>query len=389
MAQVKLDYSPTLDQNIKNAMAQKGVATPEARAASGLGGVLSQMEELVSAGTAENVAANKSFATDFAAPRVTDNNPPPPPPKPTSLGDANYAIAKSILEKYNITGLADALSKIRADYPDISSEQMMDLLRYDSRYNTNYLKRFSANEARAKNGLPMLDEKTYLTMEQGYKQLFESYNLKTFANQSQYDSLIAGDVSVAEAQNRVSLAYDTVLKGDPNTLKAFEQYYPELSTSDLVATVLDPKTQMPALQRKIQSAEIGGAAIAQGLNASAAASQIAAARQQYTNVTEGTIGSDAIMNAGITKATAAAGYEKVAGELPIANKLSAIYGNTLGQYGQVESEQANILGLASAKRKKEMLTAREAASFAGQTGQLQSAYGVSRTSFGSSSAGLV
>lgn len=389
MAQVKLDYSPTLDQNIKNAMAQKGVATPEARAASGLGGVLSQMEELVAAGTAENVAANKSFATDFAAPRVTDNNPPPPPPKPTSLGDANYAIAKSILEKYNITGLADALSKIRADYPDISSEQMMDLLRYDSRYNTNYLKRFSANEARAKNGLPMLDEKTYLTMEQGYKQLFESYNLKTFANQSQYDSLIAGDVSVAEAQKRVSLAYDTVLKGDPNTLKAFEQYYPELSTSDLVATVLDPKTQMPALQNKIQSAEIGGAAIAQGLNASAAASQIAAARQQYTNVTEGTIGSDAIMNAGITKATAAANYETIAGELPIANKLSAIYGNTLQQYGQVESEQANILGLASAKRKKEMLTAREAASFAGQTGQLQSAYGVSRTSFGSSSAGLV
>ena len=383
--------TPAMDPAIANAMKARGLATPADQKASGLTDVISRATDLVAQGTAENVAANKSFATDFAAPRVAANNntTPTPPPAPTNLGDANYAIAKAILDKYNITGLAEGLSKIRADYPDIDSTQMMDLLRYDSRYNTNYLKRFAANDVRAKNGLPMLDEKTYLTMEQGYKQLFQSYDLNTFATQSQYDSLIAGDVSVAEAQKRVSLAYDTVLKGDPNTLKAFQQYYPELATSDLVASVLDPKTQMPALQRKVQSAEIGGAAIAQGLNASAAASQIAANRQQYTNVTEGTIGSNAIMNVGVTTAGAQNAYQTVAQELPIANKLSAIYGNTLDQYGQVQSEQANVLGLASAKRKKEALTAQEAATFSGQTGQLQSAYGVSRTSFGSSSAGLV
>ena len=308
-------------------------------------------------------------------------------PAAGTLAEANMKIALGILAQYNITGLADSMAKIRAAYPEADSAQMMDLLRYDNRFNAGYKARFAANDKRAAAGLPMLDEKTYLNMEQGYKKLFTSYSLDTFANQSQYDNLIANDVSVAEAQTRVSLAYDTVLHGDPNTLKAFSQYYPQLSTSDLVATVLDPKTQLPAMQKKVQSAEIGGAAIAQGLNASAAAASIAT--QRYSNVTAGTIGSDVLQAQGLTKAQAQAGYEAVAGELPTAEKLSAIYGGQLDQYGQVQSEQANLQGLASAKRKKEALVNREVANFGGQTGQLQSAYGINRTAYGTSAAGLV
>jgi hypothetical protein len=45
------------------------------------------------------------------------------------------------------------------------------------------------------------------------------------------------------------------------------------------------------------------------------------------------------------------------------------------QYGQREAEQAELLGLASAKRKKESLTARERAQFEGSAGTAKGSLG--------------
>jgi hypothetical protein len=149
-----------------------------------------------------------------------------------------------------------------------------------------------------------------------------------------------------------------------------------LSNQDLVAAMLDPEEQLPALERKVQSAEIGGAALRQGLSAELVDTTVKSA--MYSNVRSGTIGAGTLETANVSAASANKGYEKIAGELPTMEKLSSIYGSTLEQYSQREAEQADLLGLASAKRKKERLIAREEAEFQGSSGTMKGSLGKSR-----------
>jgi len=274
------------------------------------------------------------------------------------------------LKAYGIEGLAATLEAIRVDNPGISGEGLLTLLRNDTKYNANYLKRFSGNDLLAKAGKPMLDEKTYLANEAAYAKTFTAYELPQFANQTQYATLIGNMVSPDEAASRVSLAYDRILKSEPEKLAAFKKFYPTLSTADLVATMLDPTQQLPALERKVVSAEIGGAAIQQGLQADLAASYTKS--KLYSNLNVDTMGAEAIQQAGVSASAAKTGYEIIAAELPTMEKLSSIYAGTLENYTQLEAEQEQFQGLASAKRKKQALLAAEAAQFSGTSGLTKS-----------------
>jgi hypothetical protein len=311
--------------------------------------------------------ARPTTTTTTTTPISTDDkNKIPVAPPITSSEDALFNVMLEAMKVYNIQNFASTWAKIRKDYPTISSEDAMNLLRYDPRYNGDYNQRFSGNAARIKNGFGALDEKTYLEMERGYSKIFKDYTLSTFDNTAQYATLIGNNVDVVEAGKRVSLAYDRILNADDAILNAWRQFFPQLSTSDLTAMMLDPKNQLAIMERKVQSAEIGGAALAQGLNASLAAQTIKSNR--YSNLTTGTIGTENIKDANQSLAQTRADYEKIAGELPGAEKLSSIYGGQLEQYGQVEAEKANILGLASEKRKLEALIARESANFKSSAG---------------------
>lgn len=281
-----------------------------------------------------------------------------------------YDTISKILESYGITGLATELSKIRQEYPEASSSDLMTLLQFDPRYNAKFNERFSANADRQKAGLSILSPATYLAMEQGYKKAFAQYNLPTFNNQAYYNKLIAGDVAVTELSDRITLAYDRVLN-DTQVSDAFKKFYPSLTTTDIVTGILDPVNQFPALERKVKAAEVGGAALRQNLAATELASTEAQANVGYTNVSRGTLGADVLAQQGVTKTEAEAGYAKVADVLPTAEKLSSIYGNTLDQYGRLQAEQEVFQGLASAKRARERLTATEVATFSGTSGTNQ------------------
>jgi hypothetical protein len=291
------------------------------------------------------------------------------PPKKDPVYDALLAA----MGVYKIDNLATTLDKIRMDYPDITSADMLTLLRNDSRYNGEYLNRFAGNKTLAANGKPMLDEKTYLQNEQAYAATFKAYGLNQyFSSPDMYAKLIGGEVAPTEMANRVSAVYDRVLNADPSTLDVYKRYYKGLGTQDIVAAILDPKDTMPAIERKITSAEIGGAAVRQGLNAFQAATDIQS--QRYSNVMAGTVGSDALAAAGETGPQATVDYSKIAYELPTFEKLSAISGSTLNQYGQKQAEQNTILQLASAKRAKEAQIAAEQARFGGSSGTSKGAF---------------
>jgi len=292
---------------------------------------------------------------------------PTTPAKKEVIPNVAYDTIESILRSYNITDIASVLNTIRDEYPEASSEDVLTLLQFDPRYNAKFNARFAANVERQKAGKPVLSPGEYLKLEQGYIKIFNAYNLPTFKTQSYYDKFIKEDLDVVEVTDRVQLAFDRVLNDEP-TKNAFNKFFSALGFSDIVAGMLDPINQIPALERKVKAAEIGGAALRQGLSASELASTEAQANVPFSNVTRGTLGADVLAQQGVTKAQAEAGFRKVAEVLPTAEKLSSIYGGTEAQYGRLEAEQEQLQGLASAARKRQRLSELEAAQFRKSSG---------------------
>jgi hypothetical protein len=285
-----------------------------------------------------------------------------------------YDTMAKILENYRITGLASVLESIRDEYPEASSEDILTLLQFDDRYNTKFNERFAANVDRLKAGKPVLSPADYLKLEQGYMKIFNAYNLPAFNTQFYYDTFIKGDLDIEEVTDRVQLGYDRVLNDQP-VQTAFNQFFSALGFSDIVTGMLDTANQLPALERKVKAAEIGGAALRQGLVASELAATEAQANVGYTNVSRGTLGADVLGRQGLTKAQAEEGYKKIAQVLPTAEKLSSIYGGTEEQYGRLEAEQEQLQGLASAARKRQRLADIETAQFKKQSGLGKGALG--------------
>jgi len=289
------------------------------------------------------------------------------PVKKEVIPNVAYDTIEAILKSYNITDIASVLNTIRDEYPEASSEDVLTLLQFDSRYNAKFNARFAANVERQKAGKPVLSPGEYLKLEQGYIKIFNAYNLPTFKTQSYYDKFIKEDLDVVEVTDRVQLAFDRVLNDEP-TKNAFNKFFSALGFSDIVAGMLDPINQIPALERKVKAAEIGGAALRQGLSASELASTEAQANVPFSNVTRGTLGADVLAQQGVTKAQAEAGFRKIAEVLPTAEKLSSIYGGIEAQYGRLEAEQEQLQGLASAARKRQKLSELEAAQFRKSSG---------------------
>lgn len=271
------------------------------------------------------------------------------------VSNVAYDTIEKILQSYRITGLASVLESIREEYPEISSDDIVTLLQFDDRYNAKFNERFAANVDRLKAGKPVLSPGEYLKLEQGYAQVLNAYNLPTFNTQKYYDTFIKSDLDVTEVTDRVQLAYDRVLSDDPVN-SAFKQFFPSLGLGDIVTGMLDPVNQLPALQRKVKAAEIGGAALRQGF------------KDISETATSMTVGADVLAQQGLTKAQAEAGYQTIAQELPQAEKFSSIYGSQTESYGRLEAEKEQLQGLASEERKKKRLIALEAAQFGGDSG---------------------
>jgi hypothetical protein len=292
---------------------------------------------------------------------------PNPDAKKEKVANVAYDTIGKILESYRITGLASVLETIRDEYPEASSEDILTLLQFDPRYNAKFNERFAANADRLKAGKPVLSPSEYLKLEQGYMKVFNAYNLPTFNTQYYYDTFIKGDLDVDEVTDRVQLGYDRVLN-DQAVQTTFNRFFSSLGFNDIVAGMLDPVNQLPALERKVKAAEIGGAALRQGLVPSELAATEAQANVGYSNVTRGTVGADVLGRQGVTKAQAEEGYRKIAQVLPTAEKLSSIYGGIEEQYGRLEAEQEQLQGLASAARKRQRLTELETAQFRKESG---------------------
>lgn len=266
----------------------------------------------------------------------------------------SIAAIKALLSSYGIGDLGDAITNaVVKGYSTDTIELIMQDPNSTDPLAVAFQMRFPANKARAAAGKSVLSPAEYLRAERSYTEVLRSYGVSNLASKEKLSQFISNDISATEVADRVGIAINRVQNADPDTKKALAEYYPMLNQADIVGAVLDPTEGLPALQRKIQIAEIGGAALAQGIKTS----------EGKTNIM---MGAEALANLGVTKAQAREGFQTVAEVTPRGEFLSQISPGE--NYGQLQAEQEAFQGLASAKRARLSLTEQERARFGGASG---------------------
>ena len=287
-----------------------------------------------------------------------------------------FNILKDEFDKYGLGSLVEGIRGLLTDGTP-ASEFALKL-----RETPQYKARFSANEARVKAGLAALSPAEYVAAEDQYQNIMRNYGLpKSYYEQSidpvtgvkrqtGFDKLLGADVSAVELEDRIATAQQRVLNSNPEVMKALRQFYPDISNADILAYTLDPQNGLENIKRRVTAAEIGGAALQQGLQALGGTAESLAAQ-------------------GITKAQAQAGYANVAEMTPRGSALADIYGEGTYTQGTAEAEVFNTAGAADATRKRKKLTALETAQFSGSSGvgalgrDRATNYGTTQSGFGS------
>lgn len=261
-----------------------------------------------------------------------------------------YNILRMEFEQYGLGSLVTDIKNLLVNDTPVS-EFGLRLRGTDA-----YKQRFKANEARIAAGLAALSPAEYVALEDQYQNVMRNYGLPSSyytkdqtGKQVGFEKFIAGDVSAAELEDRISTAQKRVINANPEVSQALRAFYPDITNGDILAYALDPSQGLEAIKRKVTAAEIGGAAMAQGLTTGAErAMQLA--------------------GYGITKEQAQQGYQTVAEITPRGSQLADIYGQQPYTQATAEAEVFNTSGSAQAAARRKKLKSLEEASFSGSSG---------------------
>jgi hypothetical protein len=276
--------------------------------------------------------------------------------------------------KYKSTVDVDAYTLLESTFKDYGLEELVpEIKRFmeeglgsnqasvELRKTTSYINRFRGNEIRRAAGLNVVDEATYLQLEDSYNETLRAFGLQGYfgadrkVSQSKMADIIGNDISATEFKDRIDTVVTRVNNADPNIKTTLKSFY-GIQDDDLVKYFLNPKENLPKLQEKVLSAEIGNEALKQNL---------------LTDVTS----ASALAQLGITKDQAREGYQGIANVLPTTTKLGQIYGEEGINYTQKTAEEEVFRQLESAKRKRVRLAEKEVGSFSGTSGLARGALG--------------
>jgi hypothetical protein len=229
-----------------------------------------------------------------------------------------------------------------------------------------YKKRFAANATRINQGLRALSEAEYIQLEDQYQDVMRRYGMPAsyytrgdMGIQPGFEKFIGFDVSPVELEDRIQTAQSRVFDANPEVANTLRQFYPGITNGDILAYVLDPKSALPELKRKITAAEIGAGATMAGLQTGLA------------RATE-------LASYGVTKEQAQQGYQTIADILPRGGQLASIYGETPYTQTTAEQEVFGLAGATEAAKQRKKLTSLEQASFSGTSGMAGTALGRER-----------
>jgi hypothetical protein len=281
--------------------------------------------------------------------------------------------------KYKSTVDVDAYTLLESTFRDYGLEELVpEIKRFmeeglgrnqaavELRKTTAYINRFRGNEIRRAAGLNVIDESTYLELENSYNETLRAFGLQGYfgadrkVSQSKMADIIGNDISATEFKDRIDTVVTRVNNADPNIKTTLKSFY-GIQDNDLVKYFLNPKENLPKLQEKVLSAEIGNEALKQNL---------------LTDVTSAT----ALAKLGITQAQAREGYQGISNVLPTTTKLGQIYGEEGINYTQKIAEEEVFGQLESAKRKRVRLAEKEVGSFSGTSGLARGALGSGNSS---------
>jgi len=265
-------------------------------------------------------------------------------------GQSAYDLLLSEFNQYGLGTLVEPLKGLIVSGPS-EAELTLALRQTDA-----YKKRFAANAQRVASGLRALSEGEYVTLEDQYQSIMRNYGLPATyytkdatGKQEGFEKFIAGDVSPAELEDRISIAQKRVIDAAPQVKEALKQFYPDIKDGDILAYTLDPTQGLANIQKKVLAAEIGGAAIGAGLGASSARAEELA---RY----------------GVTAESAKQGYGAIGGGLERGRQLSSIYQEPDYNQAVAEEEIFNLPGQTKAGEKRKKIIGLEKATFGGQTG---------------------
>ena len=291
---------------------------------------------------ADAAAAATRYAADVQAKLAAEQN--------LANRQSAYDLLYSEFSKYGLGSLVEGIKGLIQS--NISPSEFSIRLQ-----NTDeYKKRFKANQDRIAAGLKALSPAEYIGLEDQYQNIMRNYGLPasyytkdSMGTQAGFEKFLANDVSASELEDRIATAQQRVLNSNPEVLQALKQFYPDISNADILSYALDPQNALTNIKRKVTAAEIGGAALAQGLQASGGTAE-------------------SLAGLGITKAQAQQGYTDIAGILPRGSQLADIYKQQPYNQATAEAEVFNTAGAADAAARRKKLTALEQAQFGGSSG---------------------
>lgn len=177
------------------------------------------------------------------------------PPTGTSQADQSArALLNSTLHSYGLDSLGSLVWQW--DLQGRPPEQIM----LDIRDTPEYQQRFPAMQALAKQGHAMT-EQAYMDYEKQATQVMRAAGMPPgfYDNPADFASLISGQVSISELNQRVQDAYVRVINAPPEVRAAYGQFFGDGGDQALAATFLDDQKALPVLERQTAAAEFAGA----------------------------------------------------------------------------------------------------------------------------------
>lgn len=263
-----------------------------------------------------------------------------------------YDLMDETLKSWGLGDLANTLRQLI-----VKGDTNPDTLSLELSQTSEYKQRFAGNAIRKANGLAELNPAQYLAMEEGYRQVLQSYGMPKgfYDSNSDFTKFIGNDISASELQSRVQVAHDQYTAAPDYVKSLWNQYFG--TKGDAIAAILDPNTATSLIQDRGQQVALGGAAKQYGFNIN---QQRAQQFQQE----------------GLTLDQARNAYQKIAQNYGSDQTIAKRFGTTIDQ---ATEENAFVLGQQPALQKRQVLGDEEQALFQGGVGASQTSVGVSQS----------
>lgn len=262
-------------------------------------------------------------------------------PTPGTTDDAeevDYLGMATMLFPYLPQALIEAYADAWAEYgrQDVALAAM--------RQNAQYDQWFPGNQR--EDGTVRMSELEYLSLMDSYATTLRTAGVNPQVFQSQFVSLLEGDVSAEEFRSRIDTITSRVLLQEEAIREVYSTYYGiELNTGAIVASLIDPNMGKAILEQTISVAEIGGEAALAGFDISRATSL-------------------RLQQAGLGQTRAQELFQRAANMVPVFSRAGYRQGE--GVFGLDQFLGAEVFGTPTALSQMRRILAGEASDFSEQ-----------------------